>query len=190
MSDNAIEALRGELGDAHVNRLHEKKRGLNSTVTVREAVVDRQLLEQLLRQSGVPIDPDAKGQLQVAVEDAINADQESKNRKLTRDETRTITQGILDRRVMVDTWGPDQARIVAAIIDPSDRDTAYVPMAQIPAEVVTRYLNYARSLSPTLGAMPESELRARFTSRIQRAYGLRLLGGTQAEVEAAMKGTR
>lgn len=195
MSDHQVLALIPDLGVDHVNRLLATKRELGrSELTVREATVDREVLDHVLRAAGVdPSDSSdraksRRGELLMRVEDAIDAEQRARKRKLTRDETRQITQAIVDRRVMVDVYGSDEERIAATVVDPSDRANAYVPIARIPAPVLSQYLNYARGLSATLQRLPDAELRARFADRIQRAYALRLLGGTRAEIEAAMRG--
>jgi hypothetical protein len=122
------------------------------------------------------------------VESAIDIEQRKVGKELTRDQKQKIMHDIVDRKVLLNYWGPDPTKIAAMVTDPEDRKKAYVPLAQVPAAAITAGLNYVRGISPATGKLTEPQLRALAAPRIQRAYALRLMGGTQAEIEAAMKG--
>jgi len=196
LTENGLNMMRGELGDQHVNRLLEHKRRLGASEDkVRAATIDDDLFKTVAQSAGLKAygassddDKAELGQLKNAVETEIDLAQQRTNRVLTRDEKQTIMRSIVDRKVMLSSWFTDPEKVAATITNPDDRARAYVPIAKIPPVTISQFINYARGLAPELQRMPEPELRARFGDRIQRAYALRLLGGTRAEIEAAMKG--
>lgn len=196
LSENALQAMRGELGDEHVNRLMTQKRALGkSDEAVRAAAIDDDLFKVIAQGAGLnayspktDLEKSELGQLKNAVETEIDREQQRTGKPLTREQKQTIMHGITDRKVMLNLLGRDPDRITALVTNPEDRAKAYVPAARIPPTVMAQALNYARSLSPETQRMPDSELRARFLDRIQRAYAINLLGGTQADMEAVMKG--
>lgn len=197
MSDNQLEMLRGELGDDHVNRLHEMKRRATEPANLREATVDDDAFKVAAQKRGLDaFDPDDDekvqlGQLRDAVETQIDAEQRAAgNKEISRERKDQIIAEIMDKRVSVTTWGglSSEERIAATVQNPNDRAKAFVPIAKMPEQVIASYLNYARSLSPALQRMGDKELRDRLASRMQRAYGLRLLGASGDEIRAALKG--
>jgi hypothetical protein len=196
MTDNQVLALTPDLGVDHVNRLMTKKRAITkSDDTVRAATIDDDLFKTTAQTAGFdaysPKTDDERstlGQLRNVVETEIDHAQQRAGKAIGREEKQKIMRDIVDRKVMLDVWGTDPARVAATVVNVKDRKRAYVPAEKIPPPVFAEYLNYARGLSPALQAMPDSELRTRFESRIQRAYGLRLIGGSRAEIEAAMRG--
>lgn len=195
-SENALQGMRGELGDDHVNRLLTQKRSLTkSEETVRDATIDDDLFKVTAAASGLdaysPKTDGEKaelGQLKNSVETAIDAEQRRLGKVLTREQKQAIMHNLTDQKVMLNRWGFDPEKIAAMVTNPSDRAAAYVPIAKVPPAALTQYLNYARSLSPGLAKTSDAEISARFGDRIQRAYALRVLGGSRAEIEAAMKG--
>ncbi len=195
LSSDQLNGFRGSLGDEHVNRLFAQQRTLGKTDDqVRSATIDDDLFKTLASKAGytpyAPKNDSVKaelGQLKNAVETQINTAQEAKGKLLTRDEKQQIMQGIIDQKVMLNVWFTDPERVAATVTD-AEKPTAYVPLAKIPPGTLTEYLNYARSLSPTLQTVPDVEIRARFTDRIQRAFANRMLGGSRAEQIAIMQG--
>lgn len=196
-SENALQAMRGDLGDDHVNRLLTAKRSLvKSEETVRAATIDDDQFKMTASTAGLDAyspktdaEKAALGQLKNAVESAIDLEQQRVGKLLTRDQKTAIMTKITDQKVMLDRWFTDPEKIAAMVTNPADRAAAYVPIAKVPPTAISQYLNYARSMSPSTAKLSDVELRARFGDRIQRAYALRVLGGSRAEIEAAMKGT-
>lgn len=197
MTDAQINAQRGTLGDDHANRLLTQKRALGkSEDAVRAATIDDDLFKTTAQSAGIdaysPKTDDQKtelGQLRNAVETAIDVAQQAKGKLLSRDEKATVMHTIIDRKVMLDRWLTDPEKVAATVVKPEDRAVAYVPIAKIPALPLGQYLNYVRGLTADTQRMTESELKARFGPRIQRAYALRLLGGvTTPQLEAILQG--
>jgi hypothetical protein len=197
MSDNQILAMTPGLGIEHVNRLLTKKRALiKSDDTVRAATIDDDLFKTTAESAGLkayaPPNDAAKsalGQLRNAVETAIDLEQQRSGKALTRDTKQAIMRSLVDQKVMLDVWGPDPSKVAAMVVDPADRKRAYVPIESIQPAVIAAYLNVIRSDNPqaTTGK-DDDKLRAQYASRLQRAYAVRLLGGTTADITAALKG--
>lgn len=195
-SENALQAMRGELGDDHVNRLLTQKRAImKSDDTVRAATIDDDLFKTTAQSAGLDAyspktddERSALGQLKNAVETAIDLEQQRVGKALTREQKQVIMHRITDQKVMLNRWFTDPEAIAAMVTNPADRAAAYVPIAKVPPQTLAQYLNYARSLSPQMSKLSDAEVSSRFRDRIQRAYALRVLGGSRAEIEAAMKG--
>jgi hypothetical protein len=128
------------------------------------------------------------GQLQATVEAEIARRQQAKNGVLTYDEKRATMEAIVQQRVKVDDWFWDTDTI-AALVHPDDRRAAYVPLQDIAREsrLYQDALNYLRGL-PGSAALSESQLRARYGTRIERAVGRSLAGGTRQDIEDALRG--
>lgn len=201
-SENALQSLRGELGDEHVNRLLTQKRALaKSENVVREATIDSDLFNVTAESAG--LDPYGKksqqtdaeraelGYLKNAVETAIDVEQQKKGGILSRDEKQKVMRAITDQRVLIthNWFAADRQHVAATITNPDDRAKAYVPVTKIPPALLAQSLNYVRGLNSQTQQMPDGELQRRFIDRIQRAYALRLLGATRAEMEAVLQGT-
>jgi len=195
-SENALQMLRGELGDDHVNNLLKAKRGLSkSDDAVRAATIDDDLFKVTAQSAGLnpygassEEDKSSLGQLKNAVETAIDAEQQKQGRALKRDEKQKVMRDVIEPRVMLNYWGRDPEKLAAMVTNPDDRAKAYVPIAKIPPVALSQALNYARSLSPETQRMTDKEIQSRFGDRIQRAYARRLMGGTRAEMDAILKG--
>ncbi len=183
LSDNALNALRGDIGDEHVNRLFAQKRTIGKTEQdVRAATIDDDLFKTTAQQAGLKpygsLDDAQKaelGELRNAVETEIDRQQQARQKQgqkgvLTRDEKKKLMQDIIGQKVYTKSWWSDPERIAATITSPEDRAASYVPIAKIPPAVVTQYLNYVKSLKPEYATMPERELRSRFQDRMERAY--------------------
>ena len=195
-SENALQALRGELGDDHVNRLLTQKRAIDkSETTVRAAAIDDDLFKTTAREAGfdayspkTDVEKADLGQLKNMVETAIDLEQQRTGKALTRDQKQAVMRSITDQKVMLNVWGTDPARVAAMVVNPADRKKAYVPIAQVPVAALSEAFNYVRGLTPETQRMPDEALRTIYSDRIQRAYALKLLGGTRAEMEAIMRG--
>jgi hypothetical protein len=197
-NENALQAMRPEIGDEHVNRLLAQKRALTKgDEQVRAAAIDDDLFKTTAAAAGLKpydgkLDESGKaelGQLKNAVEQAIDVQQREKGKLLTRDEKQKLMQELVDRKVYLSRWLTDPEKIAATVVDADDRKVAYVPLAKINQTKLTQYLNYARSLSPATQRMSDAELKSRYSDRLQRAEAVRLLGGTDADVAAALRGT-
>jgi hypothetical protein len=195
MNDNQLNMLRGELGDDHVNRLFDQKRKQSAGADkVHAATIDDDLFKTTANAAGLPA-YDAKseadkamlGQLKNAVETAIDVEQQQTGKPITRDRKEQIMRGIVDQRVMLDTWFKDPERI-AAVVRPEDRAKAYVPIAQIPPRRLGSVLNYLRGMAPQLQGWTDAQLRQRYEDRIQRAYAHQVLGASAGEIAAILEG--
>jgi hypothetical protein len=71
---------------------------------VRDAAIDRAIFDEALRSADN--DPNAsgesakvkRGRMQIAVEDAIDAEQRRRQRRVTREESKKVTQGVVPRQ--------------------------------------------------------------------------------------------
>lgn len=196
-SENALQAMRGELGDEHVNRLLGQKRALTKGEdAVRAATIDDDMFKSTAANAGLrPYDSKLTeaskaelGQLKTAVEAQIDLAQQAKGKLLTREEKQTLMQGIVDRKVYLNVWGRDPEKVAATVTNPDDRTAAYVPVAKIPPAKLSQYLNYARSLGAAQQRMTDQELTTRYSDRLQHAEALRLLGAKDDEIAAALRG--
>lgn len=196
MTDNQVLALLPDLGVDHVNRLMQKKRAYEkSDDTVRAATIDSELFKSVAVGAGMnayapktDVEKADLSQLQNTVEAAIDREQQARGKTLTRDEKEKLTRSIVDQKVYLSVWGSDRERIAALVTTPADRQAAYVPLTKIPAAPLAQYLNYARSLDPRNQGKTDQQLQAEYQDRIQRAYAIRVLGGTREEIEAIMQG--
>ena len=197
-SENALQAMRGDLGDDHVNRLLTQKRGLTKTEdAVRAATIDDDLFKTTATAAGMnaygTLDDEQKadlGQLKNAVETAIDIEQQRVGKQLTRDQKAAIMTSMVDKKVMLDRWWSDPTKIAATVTTPEDRAAAYVPMAQIPKPALGEVYNYLRSMAAANARKTDDELASTYAERIQHAYALRLIGATRAELEAVLQGKK
>ncbi len=184
MTENQILGLIPELGVDHVNRLMTQRREYVASATkAREATIDQELFNTLAQSAGLqPYKPQLSerekstlGQLRNAVESAIASEQGARNRTLTRDEKQAVMQRMIDRRVMLDRWGTDPS-FPAAIVNPDDREQAYVPLEQIPEHALTQWVNVIRSTFPREQQASRDAILRRYRDRIQRAHAAAVLG--------------
>lgn len=195
MNDNQILALTPTLGLEHVNRLMTKRRALTATAaTVHAATIDDDLFKTTAQDAGLnaygTLNDDEKadlGRLRNVVESQIDRAQ-SGGKMLNRTEKQAIMRGIVDQQVMLNVWGTDPSKIAATVVNPADREKAYVPAAKIPPQAFGQYANYIRSVSTAAQGMTDAQVAATFGDRIQRAYARRLLGGTRGEIERIITG--
>lgn len=194
VSEMQLNRMRGEMGDDHINRLIVAKRTLDNPETFKNASLDNDMFKAIAQTAGLNAykakteeEKALLGELQNAVEQRIINEQLSRKRNLTRDEKETLMHTMVDQRVLLSEWGSDPERIPALVKSPEDRAHAYVPYGKIPAPVTKDYLNYVRGL-PGAERMSDAELTQRFSTRIGRAYALRLLGGSNEEIVRALRG--
>jgi len=189
MSDNQVLALTPTLGQDHVNRLMAQKRSITkSDETVRTATIDDELFRGVAEQAGLsPYKPSPSqnekavlGRLKDAVETEIDLQQQAKGKLLTRDEKRTVMQKIVDAHVTLDQWGRDPRKI-AAIVNPEDQASAYVPVAEIPRQNLKEAINYLRSITPAYQRMTDAQIQQSAGHRIERSYAAKVLGLGGAE---------
>ncbi len=185
MSEDQILGLLPELGVDHVTRLMAQRRQIGvSGAAAREATIDRELFTSLAESAGLrPNKPklteaekSTLGQLRNAVESAIDAEQRSRKRALTRDEKASVMRGLIDRRVMVDRWGSDVTLPVVAVVSPTDRENSYVPVAQIPEALLGQWVNVIRSQFPREQTATREDIVRRYRDRIQKAHAAALMG--------------
>jgi hypothetical protein len=197
-SENALQAMRGELGDEHVNRLLAGKRQLQKgDDKVRAATIDDDLFKTIASGAGLhPYETKGKteaqnaelGQLRAAVEARIDQEQQAKGKELTRSEKEAVMHEMVDKKVYLNVWGRDPQTIAALVTNPENRAIAYVPIKDIHPNKLTQYLNYARSLGAAQQRMSDADLQQRYSDRFQHAEALRLLGAKDEEIAAAIRG--
>jgi hypothetical protein len=133
MSDDAIYAMAGEVGNTLTKDLLAKKLALNNPAKIAEAKIDTDDFNMVALSAGLkPFDPKKSekekadlGTLKYAVEQRINVEQQQKKRALSRDEKMAIMRAEIDNKVMVDTWGRDKSK-PAALLTPEEKENAYV----------------------------------------------------------------
>lgn len=185
MTENQIVGLTPEIGVDHVGNLLTARRALGrSEQAVRAATIDDELFKTIAASAGLkPYDPEQNetakatlGQLRNAVEAAIDVEQQKKNATLSRDEKQKIMTSILDRKVLLDRWGTDPSALAVAVVNPKDREAAYVPIAQIPERSLGEWVNVIRSQFPSAQRLSRAEIVTRYGPRIQRAHAANVLG--------------
>lgn len=198
-SENWLQMQRGELGDEHVNRLLGQKRALTKGEdAVRQATIDDDQFKTIAAAAGLhPYETGkqktedeaaALGALKAAVEAEIDHAQQVKGKLLTRDEKAAVMQTVIDKKVYLNNWFSSPETIAATVINKDDRAKAFVPLDKIKPEQTSQYLNYIRSLGAAQQRLDDAELTRRYSDRIQKAEAVRLLGGSDAEVGAALRG--
>lgn len=198
-SENALQAMRGDLGDEHVNRLLTQKRSLSKTEdAVRAATIDDDLFKTTATAAGMnaygTLDDGQKaalGQLKNTVETAIDVEQQRLGKLLTRDQKAALMTSIIDKKVMIDHWfGFSSESKIAATVTADERQNVYVPIAQIPAPALGEVYNYLRSMTPANARKSDAELLSTYNARIQYAYGRRMVGATRQEIEDILQGKK
>lgn len=208
MTEDQILALMPDLGQRNATELLERRRQYQRDAElVRQATVDRTLFNQLAIDRGIDVnkvgkseeEKNAVGNAMGEVQAAIARAQTSKGKsKLTYDETREVMESVLDRQVMLRNkyfFADDPSVRAATVVNPDDVSRAYVPIQQVPDApenpVVETYLTWMRSeglMTPDQAKQPRSELKTLFGPRLERAYALRLMGRSKAEILEALKG--
>jgi hypothetical protein len=199
MSENEIMSLLPVLGNELTGRLMEKKRSfMKSADAVRAATIDDDLFKQAADRAGLEPyatkhgsdkeERDARlGRLKNHVETLIDIEQRAKGRVLTREEKAVIMQSEIEKKVMLDVWGRDPV-LPAAAVKPDQAGKAYVPLDQVPPEVVTQAVNYLRSIGRVPLGISDQAAARRMRARIERAYGARLTGASREQIEAILQG--
>jgi len=197
MSEDQVIALLPQLGRQLTGSLMARKQSMvKSEDTVRDASIDDALFNTVAERAGLdPFDKKKNdndraqlGRLKHAVLNEIAAQQASLRRRLHRPEKEKLMQEIVDRKVIVDRWGPDAGPVPAAVVSPDDRSKTYVPIDKMPAQVRTEYLNWLRSTGRISQGVPDKVATDRFRARIERAYGARLTGAPREDIEKILKG--
>lgn len=197
-SEDALQAMRGTLGDQHVNRLIEMKRTLSKGEDkVIAATIDEDQFKSVASAAGVPtygtLTPSQQadaGRLKNAVESAIDLEQERVGKVLTRDQKQKVMHDVIDQKVYINTWmgfGPTNEKIGAVS---TAADSAYVPLDKIPAEALSGGVNYIRSQSAEAQRMTDQQIKTRYVGALQRAYALRLAGASLEDIQKALKGVK
>jgi len=87
----------------------------------------------------------------------------------------------------------DTELTAGAVVNPEDKAKAYVPLARILKRtdgnaIVEEYAKEMRLLDPRYQGWTTRALLDSYTPRFERAYAVRLLGGTKAQIQAALMG--
>lgn len=134
MTPAQIRALRGDLGTTHTAALLAKKESISkSAEALEEAKIDDDDFKTIAR--GAKLNPDAPpkdkderervGGLKAATERAVIAAQKEKKGPLTRTEKLEVMQRTVDDTVLINEWGRDPAKPVAALTK-KEIESAYV----------------------------------------------------------------
>jgi len=195
MTEEQILALAPTLGLTLTQQLLEDRRKLDSGAKIAKATVDAELLKQEMHQAGLKpyatgltdTDKARLGAAEVAVKKAVAKEETARKRELTLEEQRKVIQQTLDPLVMLDRPGRDVS-IRGAAATAEDRRKIYIPIADVPAGYQTEAANFLRSI----GAAPQNAANdaviRQHQRRIERAYALRVTGGSRQEIEAALRG--
>lgn len=195
MSENQILALEPEIGQALVNDLMKEKRGFGKGGhALLEATIDADQFGTLAQEAGLnPYDKNADksvlGRLKSTIESEIERRQESKGKKLTREEKAAVMQGVIDQKVMLDTFGSNEEQS-AALVTKDQRGIAYVPIERVPASYRQQAIAWMRQNGHALPSENETQVMNRYQKRIERAYGVRATGGTQQEIADILAGNK
>ena len=131
MSTEAVESLVFNLGNELTDRLLKKKELYGKEP---EAKVDADDLNHFLREAGVDVeDKDNKGrigELRYNIENIVNAEQNNKTRKLTREEKNKIIQEQTLKVLLRREFWTDPERLMAEV-KPEEFAKAYVPIDKI-----------------------------------------------------------
>ena len=133
------------------NRLLAKK---NLYAKEPEAKVDQDDLFRFLSSNDIdPYDKENKprvGELQYTIENQINAEQNNKNRKLTREEKQQIIQRSTIQALISKPWWSDKKMLAGEISKPEDIAKAYFPIENIAPNNVLAIKKSAAKLGVTL----------------------------------------
>lgn len=198
MTENQIVSLLPDIGVDNVNRLIEQHRALNKSAdAVREATIDDDLFKVTAREAGLDAyspKTDAQraelGILKNTIEteiDLAQRDPKGPRRQLNREEKQAIMRRVIDTRVMINTWGSDESKIAAMVVDPDERDLAYVPIEHIPQKNLGEVVNIIRSMSPAAQRMTPEQIQRSYKTRIQRAYAAFVLGLGDEEIRRRLR---
>lgn len=204
-----INDLQFEIGVKHVNRLHADK---DQFEKLGKATVDIDLVKQGLYDAGQAwaFDTGAKlsriekgriGQAYALVVERIVAEQRKLGRELTPDEQRPLINQVLDQQIFVPgrtmlgfTVSGEEPFVGATVTDDIKKEIgeerlrgAYVPLEQIPADLLAEGLKVLRQYAGVQGT--DAELTARYRDRLQRAYAARLLNIHRDTQIRILKGT-
>jgi len=195
LSRGDIQRQMPTIGREHVGRLlNDLEQLQKSTDAVRSVTVDADMFKDIAFDAGLtyirktnaamkPAERANAGKLLATVKETIAKEQGDKSRALTFEEKQAITQAIVDQKVMVKDWYFDDP-VIAALVNPDDLANAYVPFAEITdAKMLSDAAAFLKREAPTLS--PDS---AAYRTRVERAAGRRLAGGTKAQVEDALRG--
>lgn len=196
MSENEVLALEPTLGQELVTALMNGKRSM-SKGEVKAASIDVDHFKYILRQSDIdPDDEDAAadiGALKFHTENAIEREQTTKGRVLTRDEKSVIMTKIINDTVLIEKWGRDPSKIMATLTY-DERGRAYVPIATLnktESLFVEQGIQWMRENGMILpNATDEQARKSSYMHNIERAYVVRRNGGTDKEVEETLRGAR
>jgi hypothetical protein len=109
--------------------------------------------------------------------------------KLTYEEKQAIGEQLAVQRVKVDDGMFVDSEVVAASVTGEAAARVYVPLAKIPPDILTQSVNWMRGiLPPADSGKTDGQLRIKYRDRLERAYALRVIGRSRAEIEKALKG--
>jgi hypothetical protein len=188
------------IGPQHVARLlNDHEQIARGDAAVRAATVDRDMLKDVLFNAGIDYVYQTPSELSEAqratlgrafatIEEAVSRAQHG-GTALTYEQKRTLAEQVIDQKVRLSDWFWD-SELPAALVNPEDRSTVYLPMTHIinrESRKLTDAVNYLRGL-PGNTTKTDDELRRLYRSRIEKAVGRSLTGGTYQEIERALKG--
>jgi hypothetical protein len=205
LSDGEIYRMLPDIGPENVNRiLNEREQLVKSANAAKNATIDNDLFKDVAYNAGIDYatrstaDMSEKqkarlGRLRATVESEIQRlSAKAPGGVLSNDEKRKVMQGIVDRKVMLDTWGPVDTEAIQATVLDDERGIAYIPVDQVDPLMRARFVDKLRALpSNTLSFGPppsDDQVVSRYRQRIQRAAALTALGATVRQVDAVLEG--
>lgn len=196
MTENQILGLMPDIGVENVRSLLAKKATLKDDKTVREAKIDDDLFKNIAEGAGLnpyrtqmsESEKATLGTLRNQVETEINARQEAEKRTLSRGEKEKIMRDIVDRRVIVDNYFGDDTKVASLVVNATDKQRAFVPLANIPRTHQDDVVRIIQTLHPTAQHKTREQILSEYKERIQRAYAAELLGLGADEIKRRLQG--
>lgn len=196
MSEAQITALEPQMGQRLVGSLLEAHRKIKASPDkVLAATIDDDMFK--FHASGAGLDAyspktdqeKAKlGRVKEAVEAEISIAQRQKQRELYREEKEEIMKRIIDRKVMIDTWGPGGTEVPAVTVLPDQVKNVYVPLKEIPSDWALAQVNVMRSNGLVPVNMTNEEALRRMRERLEHGYAVFLTGAPETEIQRIMRG--
>jgi hypothetical protein len=190
MSESEIIKLLPIVGKTNMNDLLSKRKELNSPDKVQKATIDNDLFNELADEAELHPFKDKKteaekgslGALRKSVLDIIASEQQG-GKTVDRDRKEEIMREEIKKHVYLNVWGSDP-QVIAGSVTADQRAKAYVPFAEIPADIVQAYTGWMM----TAGLLKDGESVPQ--DRMQRAYALRQMNASREEIYRALQGKK
>lgn len=196
MSEAEILSMEPRLGRELVGSLMEQKRRAAAGRGVLSATIDEDMFKVAADEAGLK--PYAKnlseqdkaylGRLKNYVETLIDERQQSSGRQLTREEKAQIMREEIDKKVLHEKGFFSERELPIGALNREDRMNIRVPIADVDANWMSQAMNYMRSKGYASFKMDDDKLKRLHRARLENAYAIRMAGGTEEEIDRALRG--